>query len=51
MVLAVGFSLHQDLKVVTRTGENEREVKRVNLISLTPMTGEVTRELEPPPGS
>ena len=40
MVVAVGYSLHQDLKVITRTGETEREIKRVNLISLTPMTGE-----------
>ena len=47
MVVAVGFSLHQDLKVITRTGETEREIKRVNLISLTPMTGEVTQETDP----
>ncbi len=44
MVIAVGYQLHQDLKVITRTGKNSREVKRVSLISLTPMTGEVTRE-------
>ena len=42
MVIAVGYQLHQDLKVITRTGERSREVKRVSLISLTPMTGEVT---------
>lgn len=44
MVIAVGYQLHQDLKVITRTGKNSRESKRVSLISLTPMTGEVTRE-------
>lgn len=44
MVVAVGYSLHQDLKVITRTGKADREVKRVNLISLTPMTGEVAND-------
>lgn len=50
MVVAVGYSLHQDLKVITRTGETEREIKRVSLISLTPMTGEVNQDSEPPGG-
>lgn len=44
MVIAVGYSLHQDLQVITRVGDTEREVKRVSLISLTPMTGEMTKE-------
>ncbi|MCG8460103.1 MAG: protein-L-isoaspartate(D-aspartate) O-methyltransferase [Holophagales bacterium] len=41
MVVAVGYSLHQDLKVITKTGKNEREVRRVSLISLAPMRGEI----------
>lgn len=41
MVIAVGYSLHQDLKVITKTIEGDREVRRVSLVSLTPMTGEV----------
>lgn len=42
MVIAVGYSLHQDLQVVTKGQDGDREVRRVSLISLTPMTGEVT---------
>jgi protein-L-isoaspartate(D-aspartate) O-methyltransferase len=48
MVVAVGFSLHQDLQVITKTDTNDREVRRVSLISLAPMTGEVEqRERRP----
>lgn len=43
MVVAVGFSLHQDLQVITKTAEG-REVKRVSLINLQPMTGEVNQD-------
>jgi protein-L-isoaspartate(D-aspartate) O-methyltransferase len=42
MVIAVGYSLHQDLQVVTKGQDGDREVRRVSLISLAPMTGEVT---------
>ena len=42
MVIAVGYSLHQDLQVVTKGQGGDREVRRVSLISLAPMTGEVT---------
>lgn len=42
MVIAVGYSLHQDLQVVTKGQGGDREVRRVSLISLTPMTGEIT---------
>lgn len=41
LVVAVGYSLHQDLQVITKTGPDERQVRRVSLISLAPMTGEV----------
>lgn len=44
MVVAVGYSLHQDLQVITKTSATERTVRRVNLISLSPMTGEVDRQ-------
>lgn len=42
MVIAVGYSLHQDLQVITKGQDGDRQVRRVSLISLTPMTGEVT---------
>lgn len=41
MVVAVGFSLHQDLQVITKKPGGARETKRVSLISLAPMTGEI----------
>ncbi|MDA8017714.1 MAG: protein-L-isoaspartate(D-aspartate) O-methyltransferase [Thermoanaerobaculia bacterium] len=44
MVIAVGYSLHQDLQVVTKSRGGDREVRRVSLISLAPMTGEVTEQ-------
>ncbi|MEM9555491.1 MAG: protein-L-isoaspartate(D-aspartate) O-methyltransferase [Acidobacteriota bacterium] len=44
MVIAVGYSLHQDLQVVTKSREGDREVRRVSLVSLTPMTGEVQQD-------
>lgn len=44
MVVAVGYSLHQDLQVITKSLDGEREVRRVSLVSLVPMTGEVTQE-------
>jgi protein-L-isoaspartate(D-aspartate) O-methyltransferase len=44
MVVAVGFSLHQDLQVITKRADGSREVKRVSLISLAPMTGEVNQQ-------
>lgn len=50
MVIAVGYSLHQDLQVVTKGADGEREVRRVSLISLVPMTGEVTEEKDGSPG-
>ena len=43
MVVAVGYSLHQDLQLIIKTSETEREVRRVSLISLSPMTGEIDR--------
>jgi protein-L-isoaspartate(D-aspartate) O-methyltransferase len=43
MVVAVGFSLHQDLQVITKT-PGGREVRRVSLINLAPMTGEVNQQ-------
>lgn len=43
MVVAIGFSLHQDLQVITKTADGEREVRRVSLINLSPMTGEVNQ--------
>jgi protein-L-isoaspartate(D-aspartate) O-methyltransferase len=44
MVVAVGFSLHQDLQVITKTEGGGREVRRVSLINLAPMTGEVNQQ-------
>ncbi len=44
MVVAVGFSLHQDLQVITKTADGGREIRRVNLISLAPMTGEINQQ-------
>ncbi|MEM8995742.1 MAG: protein-L-isoaspartate(D-aspartate) O-methyltransferase [Acidobacteriota bacterium] len=41
MVVAVGNPLHQDLKVIVKTAEGERQMRRVSLISLAPMTGEI----------
>lgn len=41
MVVAVGHSLYQDLQVITKNQRGGREVRRVNLISLAPMTGEI----------
>lgn len=41
MVVAVGYSLHQDLKVITRTGPGprDRRERRISMVNLTPMTG------------
>lgn len=44
MVVAVGYSLHQDLQVITKTPGGGREVRRVSLINLAPMTGEVNQK-------
>ena len=41
MVVAVGNPLHQDLKVIVKTPEGDRQMRRVSLISLAPMTGEI----------
>ena len=44
MVVAVGYSLHQDLQVITKNADGDREVRRVSLINLAPMTGEVNQQ-------
>ena len=44
MVVAVGFSLHQDLQVITKTSKSEHSKRTVSLINLSPMTGQVTEK-------
>lgn len=44
MVVAVGNPLHQDLKVIVKTAEGDRQMRRVSLISLAPMTGEIDNQ-------
>ncbi|MEL7058920.1 MAG: protein-L-isoaspartate(D-aspartate) O-methyltransferase [Acidobacteriota bacterium] len=47
MVIAVGNPLHQDLKLVVKLPNGKRQTRRVSLVALTPMEGEITRRDAP----